>query len=130
MGIALPLLAGAGAGWIGSALFGGGTKKEQSTYAPTITYPYAQYSPVRSYQISPQIDYTWAPIIESPGATGSTVTTKKESSQTAETSPTITPSISPTVSPAQTDINFGSIIILVIIIAIAGYFLTRKKSKK
>jgi len=134
-----------GAGALGSILFGGSSKKEQtvspSQSADVITYPYAHYAPVTSktYQpaISHQLDYVYAPSIqiESPGAVGATVETKKEAAQTP--SSIVSPVIdqggvisqpSQEASASQTDSM--SIIIIGAIILIGGYAVIKMTGKK
>ena len=131
------------AGFIGASLLGGGKKEQTQQQAaamgpivtPSIAYPYAQYSP----QYAPQLqwDYSYAPsiIIESPGAKGATIETKKEATST----PTLTPilTIQPTVSPTQTqketatqqDLGLIPLVIIGTVVLGSVYLLTKKKKK-
>ena len=92
------------------------------TYAPTTHQPFEQFAP--QYQM----DYSYAPNVQihSPGATGSTITTKKEASSTPYIgAPEI---ITPTIGQ-ETD-PMGNLLILGIIAvggAIAVSFISRKK---
>lgn len=109
------------------------TVEIQKTYAPTIYEKFSTFSPVYSPQFGYQMDYTYAPMvaIESPGATGAVVTTKKEAKQTqevtgatSEQSPVVTPSqVGPTSDP------MGMILILGLV-AVGGYVAVSLIKKK
>ena len=112
------------------------TTEIQKTYSPTIYERFSTFSPVYAPQLGYQLDYTYAPMmaIESPGATGAVVTTKKQASQTQEVTGA-TSEQSPTVSPSQvgpTSDPMGMILILGLV-AVGGYVavsLLKKKKKK
>ena len=92
------------------------------TYSPTITHPLAQFSPTY------QMDYQYAPTvqIESPGARGAVMTTKKEATST----PTISGAdISAPTTGVESD-PMGMLLILGVIAvggAIAVSFISKKK---
>jgi len=96
---------------------------EKKSFSPIYHKPFELFSP--SYQL----DYSWAPsvIIDSPGSSGATITTKKEATQT----PTIEGS-----DTAQSDLEAqdytGLVLILGVIVVggyIAGSWLKKKKKK-
>lgn len=92
------------------------------TYAPIIHKPFEQFSP--QYQM----DYSYAPsvFIESPGARGAVITTKKE----ARSEPYIGGADVTAPTTGQTTDPMGMILLLGVV-AVAGYvavgFLKRKK---
>ena len=102
--------------------------KKSQQYAPTITYPYAQYSPTHAQQYA--FDYTAPQIqIASPYASQET---KKEQTLSQETVPTITQSPSTSPQLAQTSASTDNTMIWVLVIAGIGLgaFYLYSKSKK
>lgn len=112
------------------------TSEYQYSPQKTLYEKFSTFSPVYAPQLGYQMDYTYAPMvaIESPGATGAVVTTKKEAKQTqdvtgatSEQSPVSEPSqVGPTSDP------MGMILILGLV-AVGGYVLVNvigKKKKK
>jgi len=109
----------------------------QKTFSPTTYEKFSTFAPVYSPVTGYQMDYSYAPNVQinSPGATGSTITTKKEMSQT----PTVTGATveqSPTTAPSQvgpTSDPMGMILILGLV-AVGGYvainLLGKKKIKR
>jgi len=106
-------------------------------YSPqkTIYEKFSTFSPVYAPQLGYQLDYTYAPMmaIESPGASGAVVTTKKEASQTQDVTGA-TSAQSPVSSPAQvgpttTSDPMGMILILGLV-AVGGYVAVSMLGKK
>ncbi|MBA7496537.1 hypothetical protein ES702_07146 [subsurface metagenome] len=111
------------------------TTEIQKTYAPTIYEKFSTFAPVYAPQLGYQLDYTYAPMmaIESPGARGAVVTTKKEASQTQDVTGATTEQ-SPTVSPSQVGPTSDpmSMILILGLVAVGGYVavsLLKKKKK-
>jgi len=102
-------------------LFGSETKiKKEIAYSPIIHQPFEVFSPAY------QLDYSYAPsvFIESPGARGSVITTKKEATQT----PYVGGS---EIQQTQTDTEgWTSIILILGLVAVGGYVLVSHKKKK
>ena len=104
-------------------------------YSPTSTLyeKFSTFSPVYAPQMSYQMDYAYAPsvFIESPGAQGAVITTKKQATQTQDVTGA-TSSQDPTVSPSQVGPSsdpMGMILILGLV-AVGGYVLVSMKKKK
>jgi len=92
------------------------------TYSPTLHQPFEQFAP--QYQM----DYSYAPNVQisSPGATGSTITTKKEASSTPYIG---APDITAATTGVESD-PMGMLLILGVIAvggAIAVSFISKKK---
>ena len=106
---------------MGGLLFGVDITQGAQTYAPVIHKPFEIFSP--QYQM----DYSYAPNvqIDSPGATGSTITTKKE----ARSEPYVggTEVVAPTTG-VESD-PMGMILILGLV-AVGGYVAVNLLSKK
>jgi len=105
----------------------------QQTFSPTTYEKFSTFSPVYAPQQSYQLDYAYAPslFIESPGAQGAVITTKKQATQTQDVTGA-TSSQDPTVSPSQTgpaSDPMGMILILGLV-AVGGYVLVSMKKKK
>ena len=110
---------------MGGWLFGVDITEGAKTWSPTTYKPFSTFSP--QYQM----DYSYAPNIQisSPGATGSTITTKKEASSTpTQTGATVT---APTTG-TETD-PMGTVL-LIAALAVGGFvvvgYLNRGKKKK
>lgn len=104
----------------------------QETYAPTIYEKFATFAPQYAPTLGYQLDYAYAPNIqiESPGAIGSQVTTKKEMTQTPEQVSAIEQS--PTVTPSQVGPQSDpmGIILILGLVAVGGYILVSMVKKK
>lgn len=103
------------------------------TWSPTTYEKFSTFAPVYAPQLGYQLDYTYAPMvaIESPGARGAVVTTKKESTQTQDVTGATTEQ-SPTIAPSQvgpTSDPMGMILILGLV-AVGGYVAVSLIGKK
>lgn len=109
------------------------TQEIQHTFSPTTYEKFSTFAPVYSPTTGYQLDYSYAPMvaIESPGARGAVVTTKKEATQTPAVTGATTEQ-SPTVSPSQvgpTSDPMGMILILGLV-AVGGYVAVNLIGKK
>lgn len=112
------------------------TQEYQYSPQKTLYEKFSTFAPVYAPQLGYQLDYTYAPMvaIESPGATGAVVTTKKEAKQTQEVTGATTAQ-SPVSAPSQVgpaSDPMGMILILGLV-AVGGYVavsLLKKKKKK
>ena len=105
----------------------------QSTYSPTTYEKYSTFSPVYSPTLGYQLDYAYAPsiFIESPGATGAVVTTKKEMTQTPDiTGATSTQSPTTTAGQTSGQSDIWGIVLLLGLVGIGGYILVHAMKKK
>lgn len=91
--------------------------------------PYETYAPVYAQKKNLQLDYSYAPVfnISSPGASGASITSKKESSLAGDTSSTAgaTDTLGQTQSSSETNLWM---IALIGAFALAGvYLISRRK---
>jgi len=105
----------------------------QETFSPTTYEKFSTFAPVYSPTTGYQLDYAYAPMvaIESPGASGPVVTTKKEMAQTPAVTGATTEQ-SPITSPSQvgpTSDPMGMILILGLV-AVGGYVAVSLLGKK
>lgn len=102
----------------------------ESSYSPTIYEKFSTFSPVYAPTLGYQMDYAYAPTvqIDSPGAQGAVVTTKKEMKQTPDiTGATTEQSPAVTQEGAQSD-PMGMILILGLV-AVGGFVLVKVLDK-
>lgn len=100
---------------------------QKKTYSPTFAEEH--HKPFELFSPQNQYDYSYAPNvqIDSPGATGSTITTKKEASSSLEQSKEIAPSVS------QSDTEQQDLMTPILImggLAVVGYVAIRVLGKK
>jgi len=102
------------------------------TWSPTTYEKFSTFAPVYSPTSAYQVDYAYAPsvFIESPGAQGAVITTKKEATQTPDITGATTEQ-SPTTSVPTTEVSdpMGMILILGLV-AVGGYVLVSMMKKK
>jgi len=108
-----------------------GSDVTESSYSPTTYEKFSEFAPVYAPQLGYQMDYTYAPMIaiESPGATGAVVTTKKQATQTQEVTGA-TQSQDPSVSQAGSQSDPMGMILILGLVAVGGYVLVSMKKKK
>jgi len=95
--------------------------REERSFSPIYHKPFEQFSP--SYQL----DYSWAPsvIIDSPGSSGATITTKKEATQTPYVGGS---EFSPSGDISTPD--YGTIAIVLGVLVVGGYLVGSWIKKK
>lgn len=100
-------------------------------YAPTTYEKFSTFAPVFAPQRSLQMDYSYAPNIQidSPGAVGSTITTKKEMKATQDVTGATT-SQDPSVSQVGPSSDPMGMILILGLVAVGGYVLTGYLKKK
>jgi hypothetical protein len=93
--------------------------------------PFETYSPVYAQKKNLQLDYSYAPVfnISSPGASGASITSKKDSSLAGDTSSTA--GAVDTLGQTQTSANLNQNLLMIAVvggIALIGvYMITRRK---
>lgn len=103
----------------------------ESSYSPTIYEKFSTFAPVYAPSMGYQLDYSYAPMvaIESPGASGAVVTTKKEMTQTPDVTGATT-SQSPSVSQAGSQSDPMGMILILGLVAVGGYVAVNLIGKK